>query len=69
MNIDRSTEKTYRKSVACLTDEELTREIWLLDEHIRYLHREDLQSALQFSALLEVAQEEKNRRAYNRGYI
>lgn len=69
MNIDRSSEKMYRKSVACLTDDELSREMWVLDEHIRYLHKEDLQSALQFSCLLEIAQEEKNRRAYNRGYV
>ena len=55
--------------LACLSDEELSREIWVIDEHVRYLHREDFQSALQFSSLLEIAQEEKNRRAYNRGYV
>jgi len=69
MNIDRSTEKNYRMCLACLSDEELSREIWVMDEHVRYLHREDFQSALQFSSLLEIAQEEKNRRAYNRGYV
>jgi hypothetical protein len=69
MNIDRTSEKTYRLCLACLSDEELSREMWLMDEHIRYLHKEDLQSAIKFSSLLEIAQEEKNRRAYNRGYV
>lgn len=69
MNVDRTTDKLYRKSVACLTDDELSREIWVLEEHIKYLHKEDFQSALQFSTLLEIAKDERNRRAYNRGYV
>lgn len=67
--IDRSTEKTYRSSIASLSDEELSKEIWVLDEHIRYLQREDDQTVVELCDLLEVAKQERERRAFNRGYV
>lgn len=67
--IDRTSEKLYRKSIAILSDEELSKEIWVLDEHIRYLQKEDDQTASSMCELLSVALEERERRAFNRGYV
>jgi len=67
--IDRTSEKLYRKSIAILSDEELSKEIWVLDEHIRYLQKEDDQTASSMCDLLSVALEERERRAFNRGYV
>lgn len=67
--VDRTNLQSYRRCLAVLSDEELRKEIWLVDEHIKYLQREDDQSAHDMIELLQVALEEKDRRAFNRGYI
>jgi hypothetical protein len=68
-NLSNITDNEYRRNVACLNDEELFREIWVMEEHIKYLQKEDDQSAHRLSQLLRVAIEEKDRRAFNKGYI
>jgi hypothetical protein len=67
--VDRTSLHSYRRSVAFLSDDELRKEIWLMDEHIKYLQREDDQSAHEMLELLQIALEEKDRRAFNKGYI
>lgn len=67
--IDRTSLHSYRRSVAFLSDEELRKEIWLMDEHIKYLQREDDQTAHEMLELMQAALEEKDRRAFNKGYI
>lgn len=67
--VDRTDATSYRRSVVHLSDEELRKEIWLIDEHIKYLQREDDQTAHEMLELLQVALEEKDRRAFNRGYV
>jgi hypothetical protein len=67
--VNRKTHNAYRLSVVELTDDELRKEIWLLDEHIKYLQREDDQRAHDVIELLHVAIDEKDRRAINKGYM
>jgi hypothetical protein len=55
--------------VSQLSDEDLKKEIWLLDEHIKYLQREDDQRAHDVIEMLDVAIQEKDRRAINKGYM
>lgn len=67
--VNRKNHNAYRLSVIELSDDELRKEIWLLDEHIKYLQREDDQRAHDVIELLHVAIEEKDRRAINKGYM
>lgn len=65
----RSDAQLYRSMLQSLDDDELKKEIWLLDEHIKYLCENDDQSAHDMIALLKIAKEEKDRRMFNRGYV
>lgn len=67
--VDRSSIGNYRRTVPFLSDEELRKEIWLIDEHIKYLQREDDQTAHDMIDLLQAALEEKDRREFNKGYV
>lgn len=67
--VDRKNYNSYRLTLSQLSDDELKKEIWLLDEHIKYLQREDDQNAHQIIEMLHVAIEEKDRRAINKGYM
>lgn len=68
-SVDRTDESSYRKHLACISDEDLFKEIWVIEEHIKYLHREDDQSVAQMYVMLNMAMGEKERRAYNKGYM
>jgi hypothetical protein len=68
-SVDRKNHNSYRLSVSQLSDEDLKKEIWLLDEHIKYLQREDDQRAHDVIEMLDVAIQEKDRRAINKGYM
>lgn len=70
----------YRDLLISLTDEELNREIWMLDDHIEYLCEQvELgQNSEQPSAerdikemteMLKLAKLEKDRRMFERGYM
>lgn len=67
--VNRKTHNAYRLSVVQLSDDELRKEIWLLDEHIKYLQREDDQRAHDAIEMRDVAIDEKDRRAINKGYM
>jgi hypothetical protein len=67
--VNRKTHNAYRLSVVQLSDDELRKEIWLLDEHIKYLQREDDQRAHDVIEMRGVAIDEKDRRAINKGYM
>lgn len=67
--VDRTDVSNYRRSLTYLSDDELRKEIWLIDEHIKYLQREDDQTAHEMIVLLQVALEEKDRREFNKGYV
>ena len=65
----RSDAQIYRSMLVSLDDDELKKEIWLLDEHIKYLHENDDQSVQGMIDLLKIAKEEKDRRMFNKGYV
>ena len=65
----RSDAQIYRSMLVSLDDDELKKEIWLLDEHIKYLYENDDQSVQTMIELLKIAKEEKDRRMYNKGYV
>jgi hypothetical protein len=66
-DIDRSSLRGYAQTIMGLTDEELCREIWMLEEHIKYLsaHRQD---STTFRTFLTVSKEEKEVRMVAQGY-
>ena len=70
----------YRDLLISLTDEELNREIWMLDDHIEYLcaQVELAQNSQETSMerdikemteMLKLAKLEKDRRMFERGYM
>jgi hypothetical protein len=70
----------YRDLLISLTDEELNREIWMLDDHIEYLCEqvELAQNSQETSMerdikemteMLKLAKLEKDRRMFERGYM
>ena len=65
----RSDAQIYRSMLISLDDDELKKEIWLLDEHIKYLCKNDDQSVQGMIDLLKIAKEERDRRMFNRGYV
>ena len=71
MNIDRENLSAYSRMVFDLTTDELSKEIWLLEEHVRHLKAtQDDQSKIdRFSQMIRVARQEKDRRAFDKGYI
>lgn len=67
--VDRKNHNSYRVGLSQLSDEDLKKEIWLIDEHIIYLQKQDDQSAHEIIQLRVIAIEEKDRRAINKGYM
>jgi hypothetical protein len=67
MQVDRSSFELYSTSLKGLTNEELVKEIWALDEHISYLVciNEDTTRLREF---LRIAKEEKETRMVAQGY-
>ena len=67
MQVDRSSSQNYGTSLKGLTNEELHKEIWALDEHIAYLVylNEDTTRHREF---LRIAKEEKETRMVAQGY-
>jgi hypothetical protein len=65
--VNRSTLRDYAQTIKGLTNEELHKEIWMLEEHIKYLTHEQCDSS-QFKRFLSVAKEEKEMRMVSQGY-
>jgi len=67
----------YRDLLISLTDEELNREIWMLDDHIEYLCEQaelgserPMESDIkEMTEMLKLAKLEKDRRMFERGYM
>ena len=70
----------YRDLLISLTDEELNREIWMLDDHIEYLCEQvelaqnSQETSMErdikeMSEMLKLAKLEKDRRMFERGYM
>lgn len=72
IKVDRTSLRLYGDALKAFTNEELTREVWMLDEHIRYLvslkTKEDNQTADHYQRLLIMAREEKELRMFSQGY-
>ena len=67
--VDRKNHNSYRMWLSQLSNEDLKKEIWLIDEHIVYLQKQDSHSAREIIQLLVIAIEEKDVRAMNKGYM
>jgi hypothetical protein len=67
MQVNRSSTELYSTSLKGLTNEELHKEIWALDEHISYMFfiNEDASRLREF---LRIAKEEKETRMVAQGY-
>jgi hypothetical protein len=67
MVINRQSLQMYARSLKGLTNEELHKEIWMLEEHIKYLTYEHHDSSY-FQKFLYVAKEERETRMVSQGY-
>ena len=67
--VDRKNHNSYRMWLSQLSNEDLKKEIWLIDEHIVYLQKQDSHSAREIIQLLVIAIEEKDVRSMNKGYM
>lgn len=65
--VNRNTLKEYAESLKGLTNEELHKEIWMLDEHIHVLMTTG-GDVRRFERFLYVAKEEKEMRMVAQGY-
>lgn len=65
--INRNSLQEYARSVKGLTNEELHKEIWMLEEHVKYLTHQHIDSCY-FDKFLFVAKEEKENRMISQGY-
>lgn len=67
MHVNRRSFSDYSTSLKALTNEELHQEIWVLDEHIKYLitNHED---ASVYKEFIMIAREEKEMRMFAQGY-
>lgn len=68
MKIDRSSPLEYGNCLKALTNEELTREVWMLDEHVKYLHTIGESTSDEYNLFLRMAKEEKELRMVSQGY-
>ena len=66
-SINRGSLADYSTSIKGLTNAELHKEVWMLEEHIKHLgdNSPDLQ---QFRTFLTIAKEEKETRMVSQGY-
>lgn len=67
MHVDRRSFADYSNSLKALTNEELCQEIWVLDEHIKYLIQHDENPEL-YIEFIVMAKEEKELRMFAQGY-
>lgn len=65
--IDRKSLAGYAKTIKGLTNEELHKEIWMLEEHVAHLMNVNEESAY-FQKFLHVAKEEREMRMVAQGY-
>ena len=59
----------YKKTIKTLSDDELHKEIWMLDIHIQYLKTNEEDDVDSIMGLLEVAKDEQERRVSQRYYV
>lgn len=67
LEISRKSLADYARTIKGLTNEELHKEIWMLEEHIGYLSEKHEDSSY-FQKFLHVAKEEKETRMVSQGY-
>ena len=67
MLINRDSLQVYARSLKRLSNEELHKEIWMLEEHIKYLTEQHKESSY-FQKFLFVAKEEREVRMVTQGY-
>jgi len=67
VKVNRNSLQDYSRTIKGLTNEELHKEIWMLDEHIKYL-TEAHQDSSYFQKFLHVAREERETRMCAQGY-
>lgn len=71
MSSNRSSLSAYIRTLNEMTFDELHKEVWLLEEHVRHLKQtsQDADKISQFCSMIEAAKKEKERRAFDKGYI
>lgn len=62
VDIDRKSENNYKTCVTSLSDIDLDREIWSLDEHIKYRNSPRSADTILLISLLKIAISEKDGR-------
>lgn len=67
VNVNRNSLQEYSRSIKRTTTEELHKEIWMLEEHIKYLTQAHKDSSY-FQKFLHVAKEEREARMCAKGY-
>lgn len=65
--LDRTSLTSYAKTIKGLTNEELHKEIWMLEEHVKHLTAVNEESSY-FQKFLYVAKEEREMRMVAQGY-
>ena len=68
MKINRDSFREYSICLKGLTNEELSREIWMLEEHIKYLKLTTTQNTSDYETFLKISKEEKETRMVAQGY-
>lgn len=71
MNIDRHSLENYETVVSRLNFDELNKEIWLIEEHMRYIKDsgDDSESIEQFAEMVRIAKQERSRRESTKQYF
>jgi hypothetical protein len=65
--LDRTSLASYAKTIKGLTNEELHKEIWMLEEHVKHLTTVSEESGY-FQKFLYVAKQEREMRMVAQGY-
>lgn len=68
MKINRNCFREYSICVKGLTNEELSREIWMLEEHIKYIQATNKENTTEYETFLKISKEEKETRMIAQGY-
>lgn len=66
--INRSSLADYSTSVKGLTNAELHKEVWMLEEHVKHLGNTNPDEVTQVRSFLTIAKEEKETRMVSQGY-
>ena len=67
VKVNRNSLQEYSRAIKSLTNEELRKEIWMLEEHIKYL-TDTHQDSSYFQKFLHVAKEVREARMCAQGY-